>query len=54
MVTLPLPAPEFGLTVNQLAFELTLQATLEVTVAAKFPAVDATLCVAGDTVRVGF
>lgn len=54
MVTLPLPAPEFGLTVNQLTLEVTVHATLEVTVATKFPAVEGTLCVVGETVKLGF
>lgn len=52
-VTVPLLLPEVGVAVSQAALELTVQAMLEVSVIAKFPAIGETDWVAGDTVNTG-
>ena len=52
-VTVPLLLPEVGEAVSQAALELTVQAMLEVSVIAKFPAIGETDWVAGDTVNTG-
>jgi hypothetical protein len=52
-VTVPLLLPELGLMVSQATLELTLQATLEVTVMFALPAWEETDWLEGATVRLG-
>lgn len=52
-VTVPLLLPEFGLMVSQVALELTVQATLDVTLMFAVPAWKETAWLVGATVRLG-